>query len=122
VVATKMLREDLASEAAARQSSQRNIRDLPITVTTIPGSKGLAADYVFLAHFNPDCFNDPKPTDEDVFNFVVAMTRAKEGLTIISTTEGTPLFIDWIDTTRVKRDLMPDYAKEGRTTGKDRPR
>jgi len=108
-VATETLQEDLDAAASAKQSSQRNIRDLPITITTIPGSKGLAADYVFLAYFNSDCFGDPKPTDEDVFNFVVAVTRAKKGLSIISTTKQVPLFVDWIDTQRVTRDLMPDY-------------
>lgn len=114
-VATAALKQELDVQAAARQSSQRNIRDLPITITTIPGSKGLAADYVFLAYFNPDCFGDPKPTDEDVFNFVVAVTRAKKGLTIISTTEAVPLFVEWIQGAKVKRDLMPDYgAKQTR--------
>lgn len=111
-MASQSLKHHLDSEAAARQSSIRNVRDLPITISTIPGSKGLAADYVFLIYFDQASLGGTNPTDEDVFNFVVAMTRAKKALSIVSTKREIPRFVQWIKTKRLKQDLMPDYGAQ----------
>jgi len=73
-----------------------------IKVTTIPSSKGLAADYVFITHFDDRYFikskNKSKITDQDICSFIVALTRArKKAFLISSDTKNEPTFLKWIN-------------------------
>jgi hypothetical protein len=82
------------------------IRKMPITVTTIPGSKGLSADYVFITHFDDVYFIKSKDksivSDQDICNFLVALTRAKREIFLISSDKAkVPKFLRWIDSARV---------------------
>ncbi len=77
------------------------LRRIPIKATTIQSSKGLAADYVFITHFDDTYFikdkDKTKITDQDVCNFLVAITRAKKKLFLISSnTTKQPTFAKWI--------------------------
>lgn len=80
------------------------LRNIPIQVTTIERSKGLAADYVFLTHFDDQyMLTKGKPTDRDVYRFLVALTRAKNEIYLVSTSKKDPLFLGWIESRRIKR-------------------
>jgi superfamily I DNA/RNA helicase len=83
------------------------IRKIPIKVTTVQSSKGLAADLVVFANFD-DAYlikNKDKSvvSDQDVCNLVVALTRAKKKIVLISSNPKEPQFLDWIDKVRVLR-------------------
>jgi len=77
------------------------IRKIPIKSTTIQSSKGLAADFVFITHFDDRYFIKNKDksiiSDQDVCNFLVAMTRAKSKLFLISSVKKEPVFLKWIN-------------------------
>lgn len=77
------------------------IRKIPIKSTTIQSSKGLAADFVFITHFDDRYFIKNKDksiiSDQDVCNFLVAMTRAKSKLFLISSIKKEPTFLKWIN-------------------------
>ncbi len=60
---------------------------LQMTATTIPGSKGLAADYVFITHFDDMFF---KIRDQDICNLLVALTRARKRAYLVSTRNNGP--------------------------------
>lgn len=82
------------------------IRKIPIKATTIQSSKGLSVDYVFITYFDDQYFTDVKNkkiTDINVFNFLVALTRAKKGVYLISSnTKREPVFLSWIKNERIK--------------------
>ena len=83
------------------------IRKTPITATTIQSSKGLEADYVFITHFDDQYFirhkDKSKVSDEDICNFIVALTRARRKVFLISSdTTKMPLFLKWIDKKRIR--------------------
>jgi superfamily I DNA/RNA helicase len=85
---------------------ERAIRKIPIKVTTVQSSKGLAADLVFVAPFDDRYFikdKDSVVSDQDVCNFVVALTRAKKKVVLISSPQRDPTLLGWIDKTRIKR-------------------
>ena len=83
------------------------IRKIPIKATTIQSSKGLSADYVFITHFDDQYFvkdkDKTKISDQDVCNFLVALTRAKKKIFLISSNTKEPTFLKWIDSVRVQR-------------------
>lgn len=104
-----MAKDFLKNEIDSRTLSSSNpaIRKIPITVTTIQSSKGLAADYVFITHFDDRYFikdNDKtKIADQDICNFLVALTRARKKVFLISSeTTKTPAFLGWIEPERVQ--------------------
>jgi superfamily I DNA/RNA helicase len=80
------------------------LRDLPIKVTTIPGAKGLSEDYVFIAHFDDRFFLDRKHgvTDQNICNLLVALTRARKKMYLISCQQGEPKFLSWISKSRIE--------------------
>jgi len=83
------------------------IRKVHMTVTTIPSSKGLAADYVFITHFDDRYFIRDKDkslvTDQDVCSFLVALTRARRAVFLISSEKNKePTFLKWIDKARIR--------------------
>lgn len=104
-----MAKEFLKSEIDSRSPANSNpaIRKTPITATTIQSSKGLAADYVFITHFDDRYFikdNDKgKIADQDICNFLVALTRARKKVFLISSdTNNTPVFLNWIEPERIQ--------------------
>ena len=91
-----------------RRSSHRLLNKISIHATTIQSSKGLAADYVFLTHFSDLFFiwdRDSKTiTDLDICNLLVAITRARKKVFLMSSVDlPEPTFLDWIDPRRVER-------------------
>jgi superfamily I DNA/RNA helicase len=92
----------------APQQSAPGVRKIPIKVTTIPSSKGLAAEYVFITHFSDQFFikNQDKVTisDQDICNLLVAITRARRRVYLISTDQAKDsTFLNWIDNARIEK-------------------
>jgi len=83
----------------------QGLAKIPIRVTTIPGSKGLDADFVFLVHFDDRFFlTKNRVTDQDICNFLVCMTRARKRLFLVSVNRSaSPTFLDWMDQDRIER-------------------
>ncbi len=84
---------------------------LRIKVTTINGSKGLSADYVFiLAMNNGDLPKNPQNiTDTEICQLLVGITRARKRCYLVSNGSfgakrgiTQSVFIDWIDQSRVQ--------------------
>lgn len=77
------------------------IRKIQIKASTIQSSKGLAADLVFITHFDDRYFvkNSDKTiiTDQDICNFLVALSRTKKKLYLISSLQEKPTFYKWIN-------------------------
>ncbi len=83
------------------------IRKIPIKATTIQSSKGLAADIVFITHFDDQYFIKGKDkkniSDQDICNFIVALTRARKKIFLISSNKNKkPTFLKWINKDRVE--------------------
>ncbi len=80
------------------------LRKIPIKSTTIQSSKGLAADVVFITHFDDRFFiKDKNVTDQDVCNFLVAITRTRNKLFLISSSKEEPTFLKWINKDRYEK-------------------
>ena len=76
--------------------------------TIIQSSKGLAAEYVFITHFDDQYFIKHKDKtqicDRDICNFLVALTRARRKVFLISSdTNKSPVFRNWIHEDRVEK-------------------
>ena len=83
------------------------VKNISITVTTILSSKGLDADYVFITYFDDQYFirdkDKSKITDQEICNFLVALTRAKSKVFLFSSNvQKKPVFLTWIDKNRIK--------------------
>jgi hypothetical protein len=81
------------------------VRKIPIKTTTIESSKGLSADYIFITHFDDQYFVKDKKkglTDKDVCNFLVALTRARKKVFLISSRQAEPTFLRWIRKERIE--------------------
>ena len=81
------------------------IRKTLVTTTTVQGSKGLEADYVFVTHFDDRYFirdrDKTKVSDQDICNVLVALTRARRKVFLVSSdTTKTPVFLKWIGSER----------------------
>ncbi|MDP1815342.1 MAG: 3'-5' exonuclease, partial [Leadbetterella sp.] len=77
------------------------LRKIPIKSTTIQSSKGLAADIVFITHFDDRYFiKDSDLTDQDICNFLVAITRTRNKLILISSLKEEPTLLKWINKER----------------------
>jgi len=73
---------------------------IEIELTTAMSSKGLSADlvyYVGIDNQNTLDRDTKKITDQKIREFLVAMTRAKEKLTLISLQDESPKILDFID-------------------------
>lgn len=108
-LAEKHLREELSR--TSRGIGKPGIRNMPIVATTIQGSKGLAADHVFITHFDDQYFirnrDKEKISDQDICSFLVALTRAMERVILISTKpDVVPTFLTWIAEDRIERVSM----------------
>jgi superfamily I DNA/RNA helicase len=108
--AAQSLRDQLASPSP--RMADPGIRRTSILVTTIQSSKGMAADYVFITHFDDRyCVRDRNKStlsDQDVCSFLVALTRARKRVFLLSTDKGkTPTFLQWIDEKRIYEEGSP---------------
>ena len=101
-----------------------------IKITTINGSKGLSANYVFLVGINNTCLNGAKlagfpydqnnPTDNEICQFIVGMTRTRKKCYLISNSRFGVVYnirksvlIDWIRSSRIDNiTVNADYFKE----------
>jgi len=102
--ATQSLRDEL--DVTNPRLANPGIKKTSIVATTIQSSKGLAADYVFITHFDDlYCVRDKdkgKLSDQDVCNILVALTRARRKVFLLSTDNTkTPTFLTWIDKRRI---------------------
>jgi len=80
------------------------LRNIPIKITTIQSSKGLAADVVFIANFDDRFFlkDGNSITDQDICNFLVALTRTKKKAFLISTIPNEiPSLLKWINRRKI---------------------
>jgi hypothetical protein len=79
--------------------SKTLIRNIPIKLTNIPGSKGLTSDYVFIVNFDDKYILEKGEhiTDEVICKFLVAITRAKKRVYIYTSQDSLPTFVNWID-------------------------
>jgi superfamily I DNA/RNA helicase len=76
----KIYLENVIDECA--QESQNNLK---ILCTSFEGSKGLAAQYVFILGLNQGHFpRQIPPRDIDIYRFIVALTRARKRSYVIS--------------------------------------
>jgi superfamily I DNA/RNA helicase len=96
------------SAADGTRGGEPGVRGIPITATTVQGSKGLAADYVFITHCDDQYIvkdkDKSKIADRDVCNFLVALTRARKRAYLISSNQAKePQFVQWIADGRVNR-------------------
>jgi len=103
-IATAQLREQICSPANVL--TEPGLKKIFIKATTIPSAKGLTADYVFITHFDDRYFiknrDKGKITDQDISNFVVALTRASKKVFLVSSdTRRKPTFLNWIDNARI---------------------
>jgi len=83
------------------------IRKIHINATTIQSSKGLSADYVFITHFDDAYFigdDNTKLSDLHICNFLVALTRARNKVFLISSNQEVPMFLKWIDEGRIEHN------------------
>lgn len=102
-LAQDYLREKI--RARAPRWSNQAIRNIPIKITTIPSSKGLAEDYVFIADFDDRFFleKDNKCSDQKIYDFLVALTRARKKVFLMSCEAKDPKFLTWIDKGRIEK-------------------
>lgn len=73
-----------------------------IKLTTILGSKGLSYDYVFMVNFD-DTYLLPQSgeiDDESINKFLVALTRSRKKISIYTSKNTEPVFVDWISAER----------------------
>jgi ATP-dependent DNA helicase UvrD/PcrA len=104
----KILRDMLAEEMELEEQEfgNRATRKISIKMTTIESSKGLAADYVFITHFDDTYFIKDKkktPTDKEICNFLVSLTRARMKVFLISSKKVDPAFLSWIGKDKIER-------------------
>ena len=100
LLSDQLLADVRGGDAAARK--------IPIKATTVESSKGLAADYVFITHFDDRYFisqenGRPAICDRDICKFLVALTRAKSKAFLVSSQRQDPLFLQWISQERIGR-------------------
>jgi len=102
-------RKILSNEIASNHHHIANagLRKIPIKATTIQGSKGLDSEYVFITHFDDTYFikdkDKKKISDRDICNFLVALTRAKRRVILISSKKREPTFLKWITKDHIEK-------------------
>lgn len=108
----EMAKDFLKNEVSSGSQRVGNagVRRIPIKATTIQSSKGLAAEYVFITNFDDQYFiknkDKKKITDQDICNFLVALTRAKKKVFLISSnTKKEPTFLKWINQDHIEKSL-----------------
>jgi superfamily I DNA/RNA helicase len=102
-ITQKHLQERLTS--AIRPKVDHALRNIEIRISTIQGSKGLSEDYVFITHFDDRFFLEAngEPSDQKICNFLVALSRARTRVMLVSCQRKEPTLLGWIDKARVER-------------------
>ncbi len=95
-VVDRTLVKDLAS--LEHPGIHVGIRNVPIKVTNVLRSKGLSADYVFITHLDDRFFleNRLKVAEKDIYNILVALSRAKKKAYLVSMPGNKSTFVDVI--------------------------
>jgi superfamily I DNA/RNA helicase len=95
------IKEEL--ESGLQRAGDPAIRNVPIKITTIQSSKGLAEDFVFIAHVDDRYLvKDANAiTDREICSFLVALTRARKRVHLISSLKAEPTFLQWIVRDRI---------------------
>jgi superfamily I DNA/RNA helicase len=103
VLAREILRQRI--EASVHGGSDPATRNISIKITTIQSSKGLAEDYVFIADFDDRFFLEKKQkcSDQKIYDFLVALTRARRKIFLISAPPKEPKFLTWIAKERIEK-------------------
>ena len=106
VMAKEFLKDEILSSSP--KGGNVAVRKIPIKATTIQSSKGLSDEYVFITNFDDQYFikdkDKKKITDQDICNFLVALTRAKKKVFLISSnTKKEPTFLKWINKDRIEK-------------------
>jgi superfamily I DNA/RNA helicase len=113
--------EFAAAQAAKPEEDRKDGDQTPsIKLTSFEGSKGLSAQYVFLAGVHEgELPKKPEPQDIEICKFVVGLTRTKKKCSILITKNfaGTfkqpSLFLKWIKSDRFKViEVNADYWKK----------
>ncbi len=113
VYMTDNIKSNLCKEETKKKAGKiRNICNIPIRITTIPKSKGLDADYIIIPYFDNQYFGGKELENSDIYSFLVAITRTRKLLFLISTTEDKPEILKWIKPERIKEDLMPENTRD----------
>jgi superfamily I DNA/RNA helicase len=106
VMAKEFLKDEISSSSP--KGGNAAVRKIPIKATTIQSSKGLSDEYVFITNFDDQYFiknkDKKKITDQDICNLLVALTRAKKKVFLISSnTKKEPTFLKWINEDRIEK-------------------
>jgi superfamily I DNA/RNA helicase len=114
LIAIEKLQEDFYLSKPV-SSSMRGIKGIKINITTIMGSKGLEADYVFLTDFSDKYFSkNGNIEDQNIHDFIVAMTRARKKIYLISPDNNEATFLSWIKDCRIERQAPFLKARFGK--------
>ena len=95
-VVNRTIAQDLAS--IEHTSPFVGIRGTPIKVTNLLRSKGLSADYVFITHLDDRFFLEDRTNvgEKDIYNILVALSRAKKKIYLMSMPNNKTTFINVI--------------------------
>jgi len=97
---------DLRAQVESKEQPQLDpgLRNTFIRATTIPSAKGLAADCVFITYCDDRYLIKDKKniSDQDICGFIVALTRARKRVFLISTDGKQPTFLRWISKQRIR--------------------
>jgi len=105
----KFLNIDPEAEADEETAEDTSVS---IKITTVNGSKGLSANYVFLIGMNNGDFpkDSQNPTDNEICQFIVGLTRTRKKCYFISNfrfglafEKSKSAFIDWIKSERIAK-------------------
>lgn len=104
-IAKENLKEEI--EIGSQRVGNPGLRKTKIKITTIESSKGLAADYVFITYFDDTYFiknkDKTKISDKDICKFLVALTRARCKVFLISSNDKKkPTFLNWINRDKIE--------------------
>jgi hypothetical protein len=80
------------------------LKNISIKISTITRAKGLSEDFVFVVHFDDRSFLEGGKalSDQKICSFLVALTRARKKVILVSCTDGTPTFLKWIAPERIE--------------------
>ncbi len=115
-----VIKEEDENDKTQKTDSQGNTQP-SIKLTTYHGSKGLSGGFVFIVGLNDETFprTPGSPSDYEVCQFIVALTRARKKCYLISNKRfggngwlRHSTFIDWIDDSKLSVDeVNKEYFK-----------
>ncbi|NQE44904.1 ATP-dependent DNA helicase Rep [ANME-1 cluster archaeon GoMg2] len=114
------IKEEDENDKSQKTDSQENSQP-SIKLTTYHGSKGLSGGFVFIVGLNDETFprTPESPSDYEVCQFIVALTRARKKCYLISNKRfggsgwlSHSTFIDWIDDSKLSVEVVnKEYFK-----------